>query len=598
MRSQGELEQIPQEVVKQISELETRIMTDIVERIRKNGFSSASSDWQITRLQQLGESDQNIQKMIRQALGDIDVSLDKIFSDTVYEEYYGHARSYKLFGREQIPFEQNTQLQELIGGIRQQTGDTFRNMTNSMGFAIKDPFSGKITYSPLMKFYQDTLDAAMWDLLSGGFDFNTILNRTVSRMTTSGIRWIDYDSGNRNRVDVAARRAILTGFGQIQGKINEQVAQELETDRYEVSAHVGARPEHQKWQGRVWTMEQLQRVCGLGTVTGLKGANCYHDYEAFPPGSIRNYTDEQLEQMMKEENTPKTYNGKQYTTYEALQQQRRMESAMRKSRQDIKLLQEGGADEMELMLKKAKYQGQMQKYREFSKVMGLPEQMKRVYQDGLRGRFMPTKTELAEMQGESGISHKRIPKEGKYSINRKLIESNGYKRKYNGITGDSNVDDALYKYAKTGLVHRDGTNYEDLYILSRKTGKVLGKNVSGTDSFGVRVNKSIVDAVKNNQGDLIGLHTHPDGTPPTGSDFETAFKRRYSFGTVACSDGSVYTYGCSDRFASARIIDDTIEKFKKLVDDSGKKMYSNDIEAHLAAIESLRKDYGIWYETR
>ena len=161
--------------------------------------------------------------------------------------------------------------------------------------------------------------------------------------------------------------------------------------------------------------------------------------------------------------------------------------------------------------------------------------------DGLRGRFMPTKTELAEMQGESGISHKRIPKEGKYSINRKLIESNGYKRKYNGITGDSNVDDALYKYAKTGLVHRDGTNYEDLYILSRKTGKVLGKNVSGTDSFGVRVNKSIVDAVKNNQGDLIGLHTHPDGTPPTGSDFETAFKRRYSFGTVACSDGSVYT---------------------------------------------------------
>lgn len=218
MRSQGELEQIPQEVVKQISELETRIMTDIVERIHKNGFSSASSDWQITRLQQLGESDQNIQKMIRQALGDIDVSLDKIFSDTVYEEYYGHARSYKLFGREQIPFEQNTQLQELIGGIRQQTGDTFRNMTKSMGFAIKDPVTGKITYSPLMKFYQDTLDAAMWDLLSGGFDFNTILNRTVSRMTTSGIRWIDYDSGNRNRVDVAARRAILTGFRQIQGK--------------------------------------------------------------------------------------------------------------------------------------------------------------------------------------------------------------------------------------------------------------------------------------------------------------------------------------------------------------------------------------------
>lgn len=483
MRSQGELEQIPQEVVKRISELETRIMTDIVERIHKNGFSSASSDWQITRLQQLGESDQNIQKMIRQALGDIDVSLDKIFSDTVYEEYYGHARSYKLFGREQIPFEQNTQLQELIGGIRQQTGDTFRNMTNSMGFAIKDPFSGKITYSPLMKFYQDTLDAAMWDLLSGGFDFNTILNRTVSRMTTSGIRWIDYDSGNRNRVDVAARRAILTGFGQIQGKINEQVAQELETDRYEVSAHVGARPEHQKWQGRVWTMEQLQRVCGLGTVTGLKGANCYHDYEAFPPGSIRNYTDEQLEQMMREDNTPKSYGEKKYTTYEALQKQRYMERCMRKTRQEIKLLKSGEAPEQEIILKKAKYQGQLQKYSEFSKAMGLPEQMKRVYQDGLRGKFTPTKTELKKMEfpilknaaGKDIIEVKRVTLTGnpnsitqltgkKGGIERNYYDENG--RQYKQISNNDHGNAKRHPYGNKGE-HAHDYVYKDDKLIDR-----------------------------------------------------------------------------------------------------------------------------------
>lgn len=483
MRSQGELEQIPQEVVKQISELETRIMTDIVERIRKNGFSSASSDWQITRLQQLGESDQNIQKMIRQALGDIDVSLDKIFSDTVYEEYYGHARSYKLFGREQIPFEQNTQLQELIGGIRQQTGDTFRNMTNSMGFAIKDPVSGKITYSPLMKFYQDTLDAAMWDLLSGGFDFNTILNRTVSRMTTSGIRWIDYDSGNRNRVDVAARRAILTGFGQIQGKINEQVAQELEADRYEVSAHVGARPDHQKWQGRVWTMEQLQSVCGLGTVTGLKGANCYHDYEAFPPGSIRNYTDEQLEQMMREDNTPKGYGEKKYTTYEALQKQRYMERCMRKTRQEIKLLKSGEAPEQEIILKKAKYQGQLQKYREFSKVMGLPEQMKRVYQDGLRGKFTPTKTEFKKIEppilknaaGKDIIEVKRVTLTGnpnsitqltgkKGGIERNYYDENG--RQYKQISNNDHGNAKRHPYGNKGE-HAHDYVYKDDKLIDR-----------------------------------------------------------------------------------------------------------------------------------
>ena len=187
----------------------------------------------------------------------------------------------------------------------------------------------------------------------------------------------------------------MTGFRQIQGKINEQIAAELQTDTYEVTYHVGARPTHQPWQGRVWTMQQLQDICGLGTVTGLHGANCYHDYRAFIPGiSVRTYTDDQLDQMIEAENTPKEYLGKKYTTYEALQAQRKMETRMRKNRQDIRLMQAGEADQNDITLKKAKYQGQMQAYKAFSEAMDLPEQMERVYQDGLRGRFTPTKTEL------------------------------------------------------------------------------------------------------------------------------------------------------------------------------------------------------------
>ena len=125
-------------------------------------------------------------------------------------------------------------------------------------------------------------------------------------------------------------------------------------------------------------------VCGLGTVTGLHGANCYHDYNAFIPGvSVRTYTDEQLEQMTDEENRLRAYNGKDYTMYEALQEQRRMETVMRKTRQDIKLLQEGEAGRDTVTVKKCRYQLQMQQYKSFSKAMGLPEQMQRVYHDGL-----------------------------------------------------------------------------------------------------------------------------------------------------------------------------------------------------------------------
>jgi len=392
--TQGELEQIPQPFVELMSDLEMRIMKDIIERIKANGFSPASADWEISRLQQLGESEEQIRKWIKETLEKTDDEVDKIFSDDVYREYYGHDREYQVSGFEQIPLEQNVQLLQVIEASKRQTKDTFKNLTGSTGFAIRDPATGNIMYSPTMKFYQQTLDAAIMDIKSGAFSYNTVLQRTINMMTTSGLRWIDYDSGWHNRVDVAARRAVMTGFRQVQGKINEQVAEQLQTDTYEVTYHVGARPTHQPWQGRVWTMQQLIDVCGLGTVTGLHGANCYHDYKPFIPGvSVRTYTDEQLDQMIAEENTPKEYLGKKYTTYEALQAQRRMETRMRKTRQDIRLMQDGGADPQDIVLKKAKYQGQMQTYKAFSEAMELPEQMERVYQDGLRGKFTPTKSE-------------------------------------------------------------------------------------------------------------------------------------------------------------------------------------------------------------
>lgn len=404
MRTQGELEQIPAPLQREMRKLEWRIMEDIVRRIEENGFLPASADWQITRLQQLGKSEKEIKEWIQDAMMVTDTMLQKIFSDEAYKEWYGHERAYQINGMKQIPFEENKELQHLVESVRRQTQDTFRNMTGSLGFASRDPNTGKLIYSETGKFYQNILDKAMLDIHSGAFDYQTTLKRTIETLTASGLRWIDYESGHHNRVDVAARRAVLTGFRQIQGYINEQVAQELHTDRYEVSAHVGARPTHQPWQGRVWTMQELVDVCGLGDVAGLHGANCYHDYRAFPPGAVRTYTDEQLEQMMQEENIPKEYGGRKYTTYEALQKQRRMETAMRAARQQIKLMEAGNADPEDVILKKARYQGQLQAYKEFSKAMGLPEQMKRVYQDGLKGKFTPKDSEKLENRKTKNIN--------------------------------------------------------------------------------------------------------------------------------------------------------------------------------------------------
>ena len=364
--TQGEIEKLAAKTGNIFSKLEVRIMKDIIRRIKENGFVTASADWQISRLKQLGESEQTIKQLIQDALGASDEELERIFSDEVYEQYYGHAHAYELANMQQVPLEKNEALQRTVEAMKEQLRGEYRNLTGSMGFAFRGA-GGKLQYSSLANAYRTIMDNAVADITSGAFDYNTVLKRTVSDLTSSGLRWIDYDSGRRDRVDVAARRAVLTGFRQVQGKINEQVAAELQTDMYEVSYHVGARPSHQPWQGRVWSMEQLKSVCGLGSVTGLCGANCYHDYKPFPPGSVRTYTDDQLAEMAKKENATKQYNGREYNTYEALQQQRKMERVMRAQREKIKLLEEGGADPDDIILAKARYQGQMQTYRDFSK---------------------------------------------------------------------------------------------------------------------------------------------------------------------------------------------------------------------------------------
>lgn len=379
---QGELEKLALPIQQHMSSLEARVMADIVRRIKINGNVTSAADWQINRLYQLGASKKEIRKYIGEALGLSKAETKKLYHDALYNEYIRNESLYKEKGAKWIPFEKNKDLQELIASIEEQTNREMKNITQSLGFAIRGP-DGRITQSPIMDFYQGTLDDAMMDLASGAFDYRTVLNRTVHTMTASGLRTIDYDSGWSNRVDVAARRAVMTGFNQLQAKVNEQVAKQLNTDYFEVSWHGGARPEHQAWQGRVYSRKQLETVCGLGSVTGLCGANCYHQYNAFIPGvSVRAYADSQLDQMNAEENRKKTYNGKGYTTYEALQQQRKMETLMRKQRQDIKLLQTGKADKDDIQAAKSRYRVSMGKYVEFSEKMGLPQQRDRIYLDG------------------------------------------------------------------------------------------------------------------------------------------------------------------------------------------------------------------------
>lgn len=475
MFTPNELEAIPVYAERLFKDLEDRIMADVIRRLRNNGNQIIrSADWQLNRLYELGKSKAETKEDIKQTLELSDSEIDRIYDDVIKSGYARNEDIYKSAGKDFIAYDENLELQQLVKSIATQTKDEFKNITGSLGFAVRQ-FDGSLKYLPVAEYYQKTLDDGLLDISTGTFDYNTVLKRTVKEMTDSGLRYIDYASGWHNRVDVAARRALMTGFNQVVSKVNEDNAEMLETNTFEISWHSGHRPSHW-WGGQWFIKEQLVSICGLGQPDGLCGCNCYHSYRPVIPGvSVPTYTQEQLAKMEEEENKKVEYNGKYYTKYEALQRQRRLETRMRAQRQRIKLLQEGNASEDDIISAKVKYRTTSDEYVRFSKAMDLPQQRERVTVDGLKniGNVKIPKTvansadsgiiELArEMERREknigAFSNFKIPMQKRYVLE--------YCKKYNidtkGLTFKIHRSESLLKLKYFGMTDYNNIGRIDL----------------------------------------------------------------------------------------------------------------------------------------
>lgn len=432
-------DQMAGKIAERYQDLEERIMNDIIRRIKKTKKITSTADWQINRLRIIGYSSEEIEREIKKALNASYPEMFELYDNVIEWEYVRNKDIYEQINAEYIPFEQNERLKQITDAIIDQSLEDLENITNSLGFYL-DYGNGKKIITPLSKVYTNYLDAACFDIVTGSFDYGSVLRRVVTQLTNSGMRTVDYASGKADRIDVAARRAVLTGVSQITGRISEYNAERLGTEYFEVEWHPGARPTHTVWQGRVWTKEQLRSVCRLGSVTGLLGANCYHTYYPFFPGiSERNWSDEWLQKQDIKENKPREFQGKEYTLYGAKQRQRQMERAMRAQREKVQLLQKGDADPQEVMLQKAKYQAQLNEYTRFSKKMDLEQERERIYLD-MRGKVATNTKQQNAM----------FPKEMVQNASRDIAQ---YKR-YKEVLGGSLR--SLVKFGQTKYNDEEG----------------------------------------------------------------------------------------------------------------------------------------------
>jgi hypothetical protein len=184
-------------------------------------------------------------------------------------------------------------------------------------------------------------------------------------------------------------------------------------------------------------------------------------------------------------------------------------------------------------------------------------------------------------------NEKKASRENPNRVDTKYINSPEFRNKFSGLTDSAKADQRLYKKAVDILLHRNGTEYEDLHLILSTDGKVVGSQTHSTIKLEVAMNDSIRKASEKHSasGNLIGLHNHPNSYPPSGGDFASAIERNYKAGVIVCHNGDLYVYTTGNKQMSGEIYDLTVEKYQK-------RGYS-ELEAYNEALSQLRKDYGI-----
>lgn len=368
----------PSNLVDLFGELEEFILCEIARRIAKTGRITDTATWQIERARELGAGMDAIEREIARILNISDREVAELLNDAVSRSLAFDDNIYRRAGLNPDALGARY-ISDCIAAISRQTQGAFVNFTRSMGFKTATGFS------ILAQYYQHALDFAHLKIASGAMDYHTAIRQAIAELAGSGIRFVDYESGWVNRADVAVRRAVLTGIGKTAGELAIMRADELGVTTMEITAHAGARPSHAVWQGRIVDRSgrdphylTLMDI-GYGDVTGFKGANCRHDWFPFVPGiSARTYTDSQLRNI---DPPPIEYNGKIYNYYDATQYQRRMETAMRKTKREIMAYDAAGDDEM-FTAKSVLLKRQKDAYHDFCRAAGIRPKPERTQQYG------------------------------------------------------------------------------------------------------------------------------------------------------------------------------------------------------------------------
>lgn len=296
------------------------VINDIARRLVKMGKPTITAAWQLQRLQESGAVYKNAIKELSRLTGQSEQILKETFEAAGVQTMRFDDAIYKAAGLNPLPLHLSPAMTQVLAAGLQKTGGIINNLTMTTATSAQQAFI-------------HAADIAYMQVTTGVLSYDEAIKRAIRGVGGDGLL-ITYPSGHRDQLDVAMRRTVLTGVSQTSGELQMTRANEMGSDLVQVSAHIGARPEHAAWQGKIYSRSGTDRSypdfvksTKYGTGEGLMGWNCRHSFYPYFKGISKPLYDGAT--MRNYEKKTVQYQKKDIPIYDATQRQREIERYIR-----------------------------------------------------------------------------------------------------------------------------------------------------------------------------------------------------------------------------------------------------------------------------
>ena len=280
---------------------------------------TATDKWQIENLQQAGYLLEDIQADIAKYTKLQQSEIAEAMEEAGVKALDYDDGIYRKVGLSPVPLTKSPELMRLMQRNYDATLGEWMNFTRT-------------TADSAQSLFVNELDRAFNLVSTGAMSYTEAVREVVNNIVSKGAEVV-YSTGHSDTIETATLRALRTGISQASAQIQIARMDEMDVDLVITSSHLGARPMHQEWQGKIFSRNgqskeypNFVQSTGYGSVAGLCGVNCRHSFSPYFEGM-----DNPFEQFDSEENQRQ---------YEKEQRQRTLERRIRNTKREVVGLKE------------------------------------------------------------------------------------------------------------------------------------------------------------------------------------------------------------------------------------------------------------------